>query len=58
MVYPLEDSFLSNRVNLKWGAAAEEHEYDCTCDWSLRFKIPCRHVLAVTKGDMRFPPHL
>eukprot|EP00904_Undaria_pinnatifida_P008857 jgi/Undpi1/5100/HiC_scaffold_19.g08452.m1 len=50
MVYPRENSFLSNRVNLKWGAAADDHEYDCACDWPLRFKVPCRHVLAVTKA--------
>ncbi|CAM9854197.1 unnamed protein product [Ectocarpus fasciculatus] len=50
MVYPQQNSFLSNRVNLTWGDDADGHHYDCTCDFCPRFKIPCRHVLAVAKS--------
>lgn len=53
MVFPHENSFLSNRVNLNWGETTDDHEYDCTCDWCPRFKIPCRHVIAAWKGAKR-----
>lgn len=50
MVYPQENSFLSNRVSLVWGQDPDKHTYECTCKWCGRFLIPCRHVLAVAKG--------
>ncbi|CAN0125745.1 unnamed protein product, partial [Ectocarpus sp. 13 AM-2016] len=36
-------------VNLTWGDDADGHHYDCTCDFCPRYKIPCRHVIAVAK---------
>lgn len=56
MVYPQENSFLSNRVTLVWGEDPDKHTYDCTCKWCLRFLIPCRHVLAVAKGVSGITP--
>ena len=51
MVYPQENSYLSNRVELVWGQGPDaEHTYACTCKFCNRFKIPCCHVLAVAKG--------
>ena len=54
MVYPEYNSFKSDRVNLRWGNPNDDnddHVYDCTCHWCLRWKIPCRHVLAAAKGE-------
>lgn len=50
MVFPQQDSFQSNRVNLRWGESSDHHVYDCSCRWCLRWKMPCRHVLAAAKG--------
>ena len=53
MVYPEQNPALrlSNRVNLRLGASPDDRVYDCTCGWCLRWKMPCRHVLAAAKGD-------
>eukprot|EP00903_Cladosiphon_okamuranus_P019600 g18026.t1 len=49
-MYPQQNSYLSNRVTLAWGQGSmPDHTYYCTCKFSARFKIPCRHVLAVAK---------
>lgn len=56
MVYPQENSYLSNRVELVWGQGLDaEHTYACTCKFCDRFKIPCCHVLAVAKGVCELP---
>lgn len=55
-MYPQQNSFLSNRVNLVWGQGPDlDHTYSCTCKFCARFKIPCRHVIAVAKGVCELP---
>lgn len=53
MVYPQQNSALrlSNRANLRYGESPDDHVYDCTCGWCLRWKMPCRHIIAAAKGD-------
>lgn len=57
MVYPQENSFLSNRVELVWADSPDdEHKYTCTCKFPTWYKIPCCHVLAAAKGACEPPP--
>lgn len=50
MVFPEQNCFQSNRVNLRWGESSDDHVYDCSCRWCPRWKMPCRHVLAAAEG--------